>query len=277
MKKIVRVLWKTYAVLYMILIVGGLIGDFIDTNLMLIDHIDAILTVPTLLAVIGWAWKKCVGTALFWIIYSVTFFSFDITYNVFFDNHPKTGPLDVALGILVVLPAYIGTVLFALNFETIRRRNVSIGPRANKTPYIPATRSAAIDQSPAEPTPGPWSMPRNGLAEDPQLIEIRQMQQEASARQALATSIAKETKATYDYTYELENIGKWPGTRWFSHPFVGRDAEKGIADIIFLSIFESSAADDTKYTKKQRTVIRVVLTLAVIAIISEIKHLLMQP
>lgn len=113
-------------------------------------------------------------------------------------------------------------------------------------------------------------MDNQSRVDDPQLAETRQMQQDASSRQAMATSLAKEAQASYDDRIEAEQLGKWPWMRWYSHPVVGRDVEKGIADIIFLSLFGSSSATDDKHTKTQRAIIRIILTLAIVALLSQL-------
>lgn len=281
--KLIQIFWKTYAVLYLLLAVAIIVGDLSDSKLHLIDRIDAVLSVPTVVAVIGWAWKKCVGTQTLWISYAVIFFGVDIIYNLFLDNHPRGSLMDILLGATILLLAYIGTLLYALNFTAIRQRKSQSATQITNYPntataQVNATTitPAPVNSTSASPTLTPWSMDAQSPVDDPQLAEIRQMQLVASSKQAMATSLAQEAQASYDNKIEAEQLGKWPWMRWYSHPVVGRDVEKGIADIIFLSLFGSSSATDKKYSKTQRAIIRVVLTLAIVALLSQISQYLLK-
>jgi hypothetical protein len=117
-----------------------------------------------------------------------------------------------------------------------------------------------------------WRYEDNSNSSDAQLDEIKQQQAVAgaskNAQKAYGDALAKEVQANMDFKTENEQLGKEPWERWYSHPIVGRGGEKGIADILFLSIFGYSSATDTKRTRFQRAAIRTVLTIVVIYITS---------
>jgi hypothetical protein len=279
-----KILWKIYAIIYLVIILLVSFSDLTDSSLHLIDYIDVIVSMPTVLAVIGWAWKKKIGTQALWGVYTPLFFCVDIVYNLFLDNHtPEHSLIGLIAVLLLLFPGYLATLLYTLNFEVITLQlGQNISPitlqSTNPANQVMQANVATTTLSGAAPQVdiSSWNMGARSQPEDPQLAEIKRMQAVNSSRQAVSASLAQEAQASYDYKIEAEQLGKWPWMRWYSHPVVGRDVEKGITDIIFLSLFGNSSATDNKYTRTQRAIIRTILTLAIVAVLSQLGHYLLK-
>lgn len=260
---LMKLLWKIYAVFYAMSAIILIISDISNPELQLIDYVSWVVSLPTILAVVGWAWRKAVGWQAIWLVYVIIFFSFDIVYNLFFTNQSIT-LAELVIGGLLLLPSYVATLLYAINFPALRGSAAGLAatPMSNHT-----AQTASITA---------WNHTEDAVfTDDPQLTEVQQMQSTTSAHHDMATSLAKETQASYDQRIEAQQLGKWPWDRWYSHPVVGRDVEKGIADIIFLSFFGHSSADDNQFSKGARAIIRVLFTLGVVAALSLLGQYLM--
>jgi len=277
-----KILWKIYAVLYVLFVVAASISDFTNATLKVPDYIDVALALPSLVAVVGWAWRKAVGTQIVWLSYAALYLSYDILYNLFWDSHPvsATSPLlNVIVGIVLLFPAYVALLLYAVNFNAIKSKKNN-SKQAGLSPSVQPNPTASMPIESTSPTlvrlAEPWNQPSEA-ASDPQLIEIQQQQAFSSAQQSAAQSMVQAVQESYDDKIEAEQLGKWPWDRWYSNPVMGRDPEKGISDIIFLSLFGSSSATDKKRSRGQRAVIRVILTLVIVAILSQLKQYLLKP
>lgn len=110
-----------------------------------------------------------------------------------------------------------------------------------------------------------WSMDESAPT-DLQQAETKQQQANASAIAQFGDALAKEARANQDRQIEGEQLGKNPWSRWYSgsQNQAGFNLDKGIADMLFLSLFGHSSASDTKRTRTQRAIIRVALTIGVI-------------
>jgi len=252
-----KIFWKLYAIIYLLLVAILLSSYFSDQSLKIIDYVDIAISLPTIIAVVGWAWKKAVGTPAFWFIYVIAFFIFDIIYNVFFDESNNDLPIfELVFGLIILLPSYIATLMYSLNFEAIRLRSDSKNLTSSDKHSSPSKPEIVWSSQPAE------------TRSDPQLQEIRQQQTVSAANQNIAESLTQAVQESYDAKIEKTQLGKWPWERWYDHPVLGRDPAKGIADITFLSLFGSSSSTDRNYSKGQRALIRTVITLAVLAAFS---------
>ncbi|HEX7633620.1 MAG TPA: hypothetical protein VF401_04860 [Candidatus Saccharimonadales bacterium] len=111
---------------------------------------------------------------------------------------------------------------------------------------------------------------------DPQRAEIQVREASKAAQAQLGAALAKDVQANQDRMIEAEQLGKEPYARWYSgsQNQVGFNLDKGIADMLFLSLFGHSSATDTKRTKLQRAILRTILTVAVAAILGLIYQLL---
>jgi len=81
-----KIFWKLYAIIYLLLVAILLSSYFSDQSLKIIDYVDIAISLPTIIAVVGWAWKKAVGTPAFWFIYVIAFFIFEFKSIFFFDE-----------------------------------------------------------------------------------------------------------------------------------------------------------------------------------------------
>jgi hypothetical protein len=95
-----KLIWKIYSVLYILLVIIIIVGDFTDPHLKLklTDYIDTLISLPTIVVVTAWAWRKAIWYPKLWLIYAVAFLSYDSIYNLFLDNHARGSLTDLLIG-----------------------------------------------------------------------------------------------------------------------------------------------------------------------------------
>ncbi len=264
-----KLLWKLYSVIYTVLacliVISILFGYYSDSNL--IDYIDMFLSLFTVLATILWSWKKSLGSQTIWIIFCIVFFTFDAVYNIFFEKFSGT-LAELLITLALFIPGYLATILYAINFNTIKSKNSSNNLNINSN-Y--STNSSTVFSPTDSSVNTAWNMHTENT-NDAQLTEIRYQQNISAAKNSMADSLSKEVKTTYEEKIEAEQLGKWPWERWYNHPVVGRDYEKGIADLIFLTFFPIKSR--TNENGSQRAIIRILVTLIVLIVFGYIGHFL---
>jgi hypothetical protein len=261
-----KLVWKIYSVIYTIIACIIVISVFSDNDSSLIDYIDSLLSIFTVLATILWSWNKSLGSQKIWIIYCFVFFAVDAIYNIFFEKFNGT-IAELLIVLALIIPGYLATILYAINFNTIKTKksNNSININnysANSNSISPPTDSSVNTA---------WNMHTENTS-DAQLTEIRYQQNISAVKNSMADSLSKEVQTTYEEKTEAEQLGKWPWERWYSHPVVGREYEKGIADLIFLTFFPIKSKSNNNGS--QRAIIRILVTLIVLIVFGYIGNFL---
>lgn len=111
--------WKAYFVLFCLLILGVIISTPSDKTATTFTYIDMITSLPSLVALYGWAWRKQIANKKFWFIYAFVFIITDITYNLLLDK--STDSLSATLiGFALIGPSYIATILYGVKFNKLK-------------------------------------------------------------------------------------------------------------------------------------------------------------
>ncbi len=80
--------------------------------------IDIPISLVALVGLFGYAYKKKIGTKLFWQIWLILLILWDILYNFFLMRYPDIPNGLVAAGILIFLPEYIALYNYSLSQPT---------------------------------------------------------------------------------------------------------------------------------------------------------------
>lgn len=114
-----RILWKIYFVLFVgLLLIAVTTMPMRDTTTSL-TYVDLIVSLPSLVALYGWAWRKKIGARGSWLAYAPLFLIVDVVYNLFLSRATMNSAGNAAAGFVLVAPCYVASVLYALRFDEI--------------------------------------------------------------------------------------------------------------------------------------------------------------
>jgi len=119
-KKIKKILWIVYFCVYILLAVVAVADTFSSTSKNLFDYIDLAISIPSIIAVFGWIWKRKMLNKTLWVTYATTFLAYDVLYNLFLASSGHKAQLDTIIGLILALPAYVATVLYAVNLKNLK-------------------------------------------------------------------------------------------------------------------------------------------------------------
>jgi len=111
--RIINIFWKVYFYLFAIIIIIYYSTEGLND----IDEIgDLVFSIPSLIAVFLYAYKKRLFGARFWKIYFLIF----VTYEVYRNVEPIIGGEEVAadwwIGFIIFIPLYVALYLYAFKF-----------------------------------------------------------------------------------------------------------------------------------------------------------------
>ena len=114
-----QIVWKIYFWAYALFTVVATIAVFFTKSSKSVDYIDAIFSLPSIVALYGWAWQKQILKRTVWLAYVPIFIVFDILFNVLahgFDSNQR-------IGLIIVLPSYIAMLLYANKWDRLSRKS----------------------------------------------------------------------------------------------------------------------------------------------------------
>lgn len=120
-QKPITLLWKIYFWVWVLVVIGSILGSNGSSKPSLFDHIDLIATLPSVIAVYGWAWqKRMVFNWQVWFAYAVIFLPLDVVFNtirIFEQSLTVTGWIMQTIGVCVLLlPSYGAIVFYPVKF-----------------------------------------------------------------------------------------------------------------------------------------------------------------
>lgn len=114
-----HILWKVYFWVYVCFAAISIITVLTDSKYSLLDYVDLVVSLPSILLVYGWAWGKKLGKRQDWAVYAVAFLGLDLYYNIHL-SAGKPFDLSVVVGLLLALPGYMLTVLYPWQWDMVR-------------------------------------------------------------------------------------------------------------------------------------------------------------
>lgn len=115
--------WKIYFVIYSLLIISLVASTLSNKDTTLYTNTNLVLTLPSLIALFGWAWSKKIANNTIWLIYAPSFIILDLIYNIFLSEVNKQNWPAALFGLIIVTPSYIATVLYSIKFKKLRSRS----------------------------------------------------------------------------------------------------------------------------------------------------------
>lgn len=121
--------WLLYSIFFLLLYSITIISYFIvaPKGPELYALIDNLVSLPAVLALILYIFKKALGPKMLWKVYTVAFFVCDFTFNLYVAPvllH-ESSSIDTIIGLLITLPAYVALALYAF------QKNQSSSPMGN--------------------------------------------------------------------------------------------------------------------------------------------------
>ena len=114
-----HILWKVYFWVYVCIAAISIITVLTDSKYQLLDYVDLVVSLPSVLLVYGWAWGKKLGKRQDWAVYAAAYLVLDFYYNIHLSAGKSFDP-SIIVGFLLALPSYVLTVLYPWQWDRVR-------------------------------------------------------------------------------------------------------------------------------------------------------------
>ncbi|MEI7522354.1 MAG: hypothetical protein WCJ86_02680 [Candidatus Saccharibacteria bacterium] len=113
--------WQIYFIMFTMVAIGTIISTPSDNKATVFTYMDLFISLPSLVALYGWAWKKQILNKSLWMIYAQIFITVDVIYNVFFDGLIKEDWRNAILGLVLFGPLYYAMILYGIKFNDLNK------------------------------------------------------------------------------------------------------------------------------------------------------------
>lgn len=116
-----KLAWQVYFIVFTVLQALTIISTPSDNKATVLTYMDLFISLPSLVALYGWAWKKQILNKSIWMIYAQIFITVDVIYNVFFDGLIKEDWRNAILGLVLFGPLYYAMILYGIKFNDLNK------------------------------------------------------------------------------------------------------------------------------------------------------------
>jgi hypothetical protein len=125
--------WKIYSVVFAVIVLSAP-AALMSTDPTVFDYIDIVTSITAAVGLIGFAFRKAIGTEAFWRIASIVLAVWEVLYNVVISQVLGLGQRGIEgsiaawlFGLAAFIAAYIGLFLYAYRrhdfWQTARPRS----------------------------------------------------------------------------------------------------------------------------------------------------------
>lgn len=116
-----KLAWQVYFIVFTMIAIATIISTPSDNKATVLTYMDLFISLPSLVALYGWAWKKQILNKSIWMIYAQIFITVDVIYNVFFDGLIKEDWRNAILGLVLFGPLYYAMILYGIKFNDLNK------------------------------------------------------------------------------------------------------------------------------------------------------------